>query len=47
MEDKIKIIVNAIDMAVQKGCYSLNDAAMIIEALKEVFPADVKEKEDE
>ena len=33
-------------MAVQKGCYSLNDTAMIIEALKEVFPSDI-EKEDE
>jgi len=34
MEDKIQIIVNAIDLAVQKGCYSLNDA------LREVFPTE-------
>jgi|11_taG_2_1085331.scaffolds.fasta_scaffold00034_56 uncharacterized membrane protein (UPF0182 family) len=47
MQDKIKIIVDAIDIAVQKGCYNLNDTAVIITALKEVFPADVKEKEDE
>ena len=43
MKDKIQIIVNAIDMAVQKGCYSLNDTAMIIEALKEVFPKEEEE----
>lgn len=43
MEDKIKIIVNAIDMAVQKGCYSLNDTATIIDALKEVFPREEEE----
>jgi len=46
MQDKIQIIVKAIDLAIQKGCYSLNDAAAVIDALKEVFPADV-EKEDE
>ena len=38
MQDKIQIIVNAIDLAIQKGCYSLNDAAAVIDALKEVFP---------
>jgi hypothetical protein len=40
MEDKIQIIVNAIDLAVQKGCYSLNDAASVIDALREVFPTE-------
>ncbi len=38
MQDKIQIIVNAIDLAVQKGCYNLNDTSIIIDALKEVFP---------
>jgi len=40
MEDKIQIIVNAIDLAVQKGCYNLNDAASVIDALREVFPTE-------
>tara|TARA_R110002126_G_scaffold203682_2_gene351166 strand:+ start:98 stop:229 length:132 start_codon:yes stop_codon:yes gene_type:complete len=43
MEDKVKVIVNAIDIAIQKGCYNLNDAAIIIDALKEVFPTNKKE----
>lgn len=43
MEDKVKVIVNAIDIAFQKGCYNLNDAAIIIDALKEVFPNNKKE----
>ena len=34
MEDKIQIIVNAIDRAVQKGCYSLNDTTIIVDALR-------------
>jgi hypothetical protein len=38
MQDKIQIIVNAIDLAIQKGCYNLNDAATIVDALREVFP---------
>jgi len=42
MEDKIQTIVNAIDLAIQKGCYSLNDAAAVIDALREVFPKEEK-----
>jgi hypothetical protein len=38
MQDKIQTIVNAIDLAIQKGCYNLNDAATIVDALREVFP---------
>jgi hypothetical protein len=44
MEDKIQIIVNAIDIAVQKGCYNLNDAATVIDALREVFPKQEEQK---
>jgi hypothetical protein len=44
MEDKIQIIVNAIDIAVQKGCYNLNDAATVIDALREVFPKEEEQK---
>ena len=40
MQDNIQTIVNAIDLAVQKGCYNLNDASIIIDALKEVFPTE-------
>ena len=43
MEDKIQTIVNAIDIGIQKGCYNLNDAAAVIDALRELFPE--KEKE--
>jgi hypothetical protein len=42
MQDKIQIIVNAIDLAVKKGCYNLNDAATIVDALREVFPTEEK-----
>ena len=44
MEDKIQTIVNAIDIAVQKGCYNLNDAAIIVDALREVFPTEEEKK---
>ena len=44
MQDNIQTIVNAIDLAVQKGCYNLNDASIIIDALKEVFPTEEKQK---
>ena len=44
MEDKIQIIVNAIDLAVQKGCYNLNNAATVIDALREVFPKKEQQK---
>jgi hypothetical protein len=40
VQDNIQTIVNAIDLAVQKGCYNLNDASIIIDALKEVFPTE-------
>lgn len=46
MKEQIDIIVNAIDVATRKGCYSLNETAIIVEALKKVFPTDEK-KEDE
>ena len=38
MEEKIQVIVAAIDVAISKGCYNLNDTAAIIDALREVFP---------
>ena len=44
MQDKIQTIVNAIDIAVQKGCYNLNDTSIIIDALKEVFPTEEEKK---
>ena len=44
MEDKIQTIVNAIDLAIKKGCYSLNDAAAVIDALREVFPTEEEKK---
>lgn len=44
MKDKIQTIVNAIDVAVQKGCYNLNDAAIIVDALREVFPTEEEKK---
>ena len=44
MQDKIQIIVNAIDIAVQKGCYNLNDTAIIVDALREVFPKEEEKK---
>jgi hypothetical protein len=44
MQDKIQTIVNAIDLAVQKGCYNLSDASIIIDALKEVFPTEEETK---
>lgn len=42
MQDNIQTIVNAIDLAVQKGCYNLNYAATIVDALREVFPTEKK-----
>ncbi len=45
MEEKIQVIVAAIDVAISKGCYNLNDTASIIDALREVFPA--KESDSE
>lgn len=44
MKDKVQTIVNAIDVAVQKGCYNLNDAAIIVDALREVFPTEKEKK---
>jgi hypothetical protein len=44
MKEQIQVIVNAIDIAVQKGCYNLSDTATIIQALKEVFPEEKKEE---
>jgi hypothetical protein len=44
MQDNIQTIVNAIDLAVQKGCYNLSDASIIIDALKEVFPTEEETK---
>ena len=44
MEDKIQTIVNAIDLAIQKGCYNLNDASLIVDALREVFPKEEEQK---
>jgi hypothetical protein len=44
MQDKIQTIVNAIDLAIQKGCYNLNDAATIVDALREVFPKEEEQK---
>ncbi len=40
MKEEINVIVAAIDAAIMKGCYNLNDTAKIIDALRKVFPAD-------
>ncbi len=43
MEDKKQVIIGAIDIAISKGCYNLNDTAAIVDAIREIFPA----KEDD
>jgi hypothetical protein len=36
LKDAKLIIKNALDLATQKGCYSLDDIAIIIEAYKKI-----------
>lgn len=38
MQEKVNVIISAIDIAIAKGCYNLNDVANIVDAIREVFP---------
>ena len=40
LQDAKQTIKNAIDIAVQKGCYSLDDTATIIKALEKLLNLD-------
>ena len=44
MKESKQTIVTALNLAIQKGCYSLDDVAAIVDAIRDVFPAE-EEKE--
>ena len=47
MQEKVNVIVSAIDIAIAKGCYNLNDVASIVDAIREVFPAEQNDNQEE
>jgi hypothetical protein len=47
MQEKVNVIISAIDIAIAKGCYNLNDVANIVDAIREVFPAEQNDNQEE
>jgi len=46
MKESKQTIVTALNLAIQKGCYSLDDVAAIVDALRVVFPAEDEEEKE-